>query len=108
MNYILGIFLLGTVAYCWKKFSVKDHESLWIQILCGLMGVFSLVTAAPVNLFMGSAMVILALLGAGCCYFQCRRSAQKRARRSVTLSASKHKKGVLPTKSAARPLRKAV
>ena len=49
MNYILGAFLLGTSAYCWKKFHGKDQESLWIQILCALMGIFSFLTAAPVN-----------------------------------------------------------
>ena len=108
MNYILGIFLLGTVVYCWKKFSVKDHESLWIQILCGLMGIFSLITAAPANLLMGSAMTVLALIGAGCCYIQCRRNAKKRTRRADVLSASRVKKGVVSAKSVTRPLRKAV
>ena len=108
MNYILGIFLLGTAAYCWKKFSVRDHESLWIQILCGLMGIFSLITAAPANLWMGGAMTFLALIGAGCCYFQCRRSAKKRMKRAVVLSAPRSKKGDFPAKSITRPLRKAV
>lgn len=108
MNYILGIFLLGTVGYCWKKFHVKDQESKWIQILCGLMGLFSLITAAPVNLFMGIIMVILALLGAGCCYFQCRRSAHKREKRAIAFSPSKAKKGASYLKAGTHPLRKAV
>ena len=107
MNYILGAFLLGTVAYCWKKFHVRDQESLWVQILCGLMGIFSFITAAPSNWGMGTVMIALALLEASCCYFQCRRSAQKRKRRAIAFS-SKTKKTEFYSKPEARTLRKAI
>lgn len=108
MNYILGAFLLGTSAYCWKKFHGKDQESLWVQILCALMGIFSFLTAAPVNFFMGAVMIVLALLGAGCCYFQCRRSAQKRKKRSLAFSPAKIKKAATYPKHEVRSLGKAV
>lgn len=108
MNYILGVFLLGTSAYCWKKFHRKDQESLWIQILCALMGIFSFLTAAPVNFFIGAVMIVLALLGAGCCYFQCKRSAQKRKKRNLAFSPAKIKKVAAYPKHEVRSLGKAV
>lgn len=108
MNYILGVLLLGTVVYCRKKFQGKDQESLWVQILCVLMGIFSFLSAAPVNSLMGLVMTVLAFLGVGCCYFQSRRSADKRKRRSAIFSAAEAKKAPSYGKREASTLRKAV
>lgn len=108
MNYILGCFLLGTVFYCWKKFHAREHDSLWIQLLCGLMGIISFLTAAPANGLLAALMLLLAVSAAACCYFQCRSRAQKRIKKALFPCAVQRQTALRQGKEEPRPLRKAV